>query len=58
MTPFTLKEHILLISKPISATCVALDALSVKLQYLLEAQRQQSNDQTSWAPNCILVLLA
>jgi hypothetical protein len=37
---------------------VALDALSVKLQYLLEAQRQQSNDQTSWAPNCILVLLA
>jgi hypothetical protein len=37
MTPFILKEHILLISKPIWTIFVALNALSVKLQNIFEA---------------------
>jgi len=36
---------------------VALKMLGVKLQNILEAQRQQNNDQRSWASNCKLVLL-
>jgi hypothetical protein len=38
MTPFTSKEHILLISKPIEAIFVALNLLSVEVQNLLETQ--------------------
>ncbi len=37
---------------------VALDVLGVKLENLFEAQRQQNNDQRSWASNHKLVLLA
>ncbi len=36
---------------------MALKMLGVKLQNILEAQRQQNNDQRSWASNCKLVLL-
>jgi hypothetical protein len=47
MTPFTLKEHSLVISKPISTIWVASDVLGVKLQNIFQAQKQQSNDQRS-----------
>jgi hypothetical protein len=56
MTPFILKEYILFISRP-SWIFVALDALSVELQNIFEAQGQQSNDQRSWVSNHKLVLL-
>jgi hypothetical protein len=40
MTPFILKEYILLISKPIRMIFVALNALHVELQNHLEIQTQ------------------
>jgi hypothetical protein len=57
MTPFTSEEHILFNSKPIWVIFVALDAISVELQNIWEAQGKHSNDQRSWASNCKLVLL-
>jgi hypothetical protein len=47
MTPFTLEEHIMLISKPIQAIFVALNVLSVELQNIFETQKQQNNDKRS-----------
>jgi hypothetical protein len=47
MTPLTSKECILLISKPIEAIFVALNALSIEVKNNFEVQRQQRNDQRS-----------
>jgi hypothetical protein len=47
MIPFTLKEHILFISKLIGAIFVALNALNVNLQNRFEFKKQQRNDQRS-----------
>jgi hypothetical protein len=47
MTPFTLEEHILLISKLVGANFVALNVLSVEQKNIFEAQKQQNNDQRS-----------
>ncbi len=58
MTLFILKEYILLISKPIGVIFVILNMLSVELENHFEAQKQQSNDERSWASNCKLILLA
>ncbi len=58
MTPFTLDEHILLISKPIWMFFVDLDVLGVELHNHFEAQKQLNNDKKSLALDCKPVLLA
>jgi hypothetical protein len=55
MTPFTLKAYILLISKTNLNDFVSLNALNVKLQNLMEVQRQHNKDQKSCVLNCKLV---
>jgi hypothetical protein len=51
MTPFTSKEHILLIANQFEQLFVALNVLSAEVQNHFEAQRQQSSDHRSEASN-------